>query len=91
MYESKAVALSHRWDEPAGAYWRTVRAYEMFVAEILNPSVFEDFFPRPPNGSRGSHCGAAAVEALSCGRDRVRWPVPLAFYPREVGGRVGRV
>ncbi len=31
-----------------------------------------------PNGLRGSHCGAAAVEVLSCGRDRVRWPVPLA-------------
>ena len=31
----------------------------------------------PPNGLRGSHCGAA-FEALSCGRDRVRWPVPLA-------------
>ncbi len=31
-------------------------------------------FPLPPNGLRGSHCGAAAFEALSCGRDRVRWP-----------------
>ncbi len=31
----------------------------------------------PPNGLRGSHCGAAAFEVLSCGRDRVRWPVPL--------------
>ncbi len=40
---------------------------------------------------RGSHCGAAAFEVLSCGRDRVRWPVPLVFYPREAGGRVGRV
>ncbi len=33
----------------------------------------------PPNGLRGSHCGAAAFEALSCGRDRVRWSVPLAI------------
>ncbi len=32
----------------------------------------------PANGLRGSHCEAAAVEGLSCGRDRVRWPVPLA-------------
>ncbi len=32
----------------------------------------------PSNGLRGSHCEVAAVEALSCGRDRVRWPVPLA-------------
>ena len=24
MYESKAVALSHRWDKPAGAYWKTM-------------------------------------------------------------------
>ncbi len=28
----------------------------------------------PPNGLRGSRCGAAALKALSCGRDRVRWP-----------------
>ncbi len=33
---------------------------------------------RAPNGLRGSHCGAVAFDALSCGRDRVRWPVPLA-------------
>ncbi len=32
----------------------------------------------PANGLRGSRCAAAAFEALSCGRDRVRWPVPLA-------------
>ena len=32
---------------------------------------------RPPNGLRGSHCWAAAFAALSCGRDRVRWPVSL--------------
>jgi hypothetical protein len=32
----------------------------------------------PANGLRCSHCGVATVEALSCGRDRVRWPVPLA-------------
>ncbi len=34
----------------------------------------------PANGLRGSHCGAAAFGALSCGRDRVRWPVPLAGF-----------
>ncbi len=28
----------------------------------------------PANGLRGSRGGAAAFEALSCGRDRVRWP-----------------
>jgi len=32
-----------------------------------------------PNGLRGSHCGAAALEALSCGRDRVRWPCRWLF------------
>ncbi len=35
-------------------------------------------FLLPAHGLRGSHCEAAAVEALSCGRDRVRWQVPLA-------------
>ena len=29
-------------------------------------------FLAPANGLRGSHCGAAAFEGLSCGRDRVR-------------------
>ncbi len=29
-------------------------------------------------------------EALSCGRDRVRWPVPLAAPPGLAGGRAGR-
>ncbi len=28
----------------------------------------------------GRGCGAAAFEALSCGRDRVRWPAPLAVF-----------
>ncbi len=45
----------------------------------------------PPNGVRGSHCGAAAFEALSCGRGRVRWPVPLAAaVAGAASGRAGR-
>ncbi len=50
-------------------------------------------FLAPSNGLRGSHCGAAAaVEALSCGRDRVRWPVPLAGAAQVyASGRAGRV
>ncbi len=58
----------------------------------------------PPNGLRGSHCGAAAFEALSCGRDRVRWrsrwlfrpgrsavePVALAGIPGAAGSLVLR-
>ena len=38
---------------------------------------FRRGFLVPASDVRGSHCGAAAFEALSCGRDRVRWPVPL--------------
>ncbi len=36
----------------------------------------------PPNGLRGSHCGAAAFAALSCGRDRVRWPCRWLYFDR---------
>ncbi len=48
-------------------------------------------FLRPPNGLRGSHCGTAAFEALSCGRDRVRWRSRwLGLGQRRSAVRAGR-
>jgi hypothetical protein len=41
-------------------------------------------------GSRGSHCGAAAFAALSCGRDRVRWPCRWLPLAGPASGRAGR-
>ncbi len=67
-----------------------IQSWNPYHVIELAPAYVGAFFVAP-NDLRGSHCGAAALEALSCGRDRVRWPVPLAFYPREAGGRVGRV
>ncbi len=34
----------------------------------------------PANGLRGSWWRCPLFEALSCGRDRVRWPYPLAVF-----------
>ncbi len=43
------------------------------------------------HGLGGSHCGAAAFEVLSCGRDRVRWPCRwLLPWPTQASGRAGR-
>ncbi len=49
------------------------------LAPLVPP--FRRGFLVPAKGLRGSHCGAALFEALSCGRDRVRWAVPLAVVP----------
>ncbi len=41
----------------------------------------------PPNGLRGSHCGVAAVEALSCA---CKMAAPLAVFRQQTSGRAGR-
>ncbi len=47
--------------------------------------------PLPASGLRGSWQRCPLFEALSCGRDRVRWPVPLAgARTRPTSGRAGR-
>ncbi len=42
------------------------------IALCLLVALLRRGFLVPPNGLRGSDCGAAFA-ALSCGRDRVRW------------------
>ncbi len=46
----------------------------LIIALCLLVAPLRRAFLVPPNGLRGSHYGAVAFEALSCGRDRVRWP-----------------
>ncbi len=53
---------------------------DRFSTQVLHPTLAPLVSPLPggaffcrPTALRGSHCAAAAFEALSCGRDRVRW------------------
>ncbi len=64
---------------PAGAY--------CIQGRVEAVTSYEANWPRQPAGPflwanrlRGSWQRSPAFGALSCGRDRVRWPVPLAVF-----------